>query len=219
MAPWSWAPDLTGIRDADAGVGREIDAQARFDQQAVACDRHARRRKRRAAVAECEQRLWRQVAEGVPPSERAGHCQRLMAGLRQCGGRPQTQGGEGDAERIVGAGERSRAARLGEAVAVEVDVGEVGKRFGREIAKRKGAADFAECLGGVGAIARLGGVEKTREGDRSVAVDVMPGERCSSAQAPRAELAAAIDSQVIVVDSGGGAPVVNMQRRLRIAAG
>ena len=102
---------------------------------------------------------------------------------------------------------------------VEVHIGEAGKRLERHFAERKAASDFAEHLRSAGVVACLGGVEERGKDDRAFAVDGVPGERGATAQSPGAELAAAIEREVIVVDGGAGAAVVDVEQRLGIAAG
>src|ERR1700730_953923 len=59
---------LPGIGQADAGIAHQIKADARFDQQRIARDRHAGDGERQPNVAKRQQRFGRHVAERVPPA-------------------------------------------------------------------------------------------------------------------------------------------------------
>ena len=100
---------------------------------------------------------------------------------------------------------------------VEMHIGEARERLERDTAERDAAADLAEHLCGTGVVACLGDVEQAGKHDRAIGIDGMRGEGGAAAQAPGAELAAAIEREVIIVDGGRGAAVVDMQRGLAIA--
>src|SRR6266545_3357625 len=105
-----------------------------------------------------------------------------------------------------------------ERVGVEIDVSHRRERLDRRAAQEDRIADLAERLRGVSVVVGARGVEEAGERDGGTRIDVVPGVGGAAAHAQRAELSAAIEREVDIIDRRRGGARVEVDRGTRIAA-
>jgi hypothetical protein len=127
------------------------------------------------------------------------------------------EGGEGHVLALRGCGEGGSAARLGEAVGLEVDIGEGGEGFECKRTDAHAVTGFAEDLEGACVVAGLGGIAEAWEGDGAAGADVVPSIGDAAADAEGPLLRAGVAGEMVAVDAGGGGDRILVQRGVVIA--
>ena len=100
-------------------------------------------------------------------------------------------------------GQRRCSALLGEAVGVDVDIGEVGEGLEGDAAGLEAVPEFAEDLRGAGAVGAGQAVAEAGEGNLPARIDLAPCVGKAGAEGEGSPLRAAIDAEMVVVARGG----------------